>query len=291
MLSLPPSFLGHRVSLEGDKTNEYIIRYEDHQKLKTHVLLCKQESPEIFATLNHEGDFLESFYLSNKTTDLAAQSLDRYKSIIERKKQFRITQDDLKDALKPESKAKMKNEHIKKHLVDEHLQDIKNQWPSRLLTLQNMEGSYEDSLILTTLEDALQQANPTKSFQFLCNHRYDIFVPRIASMLPKHRDLFTTISQYYLKYNHTDTLEQLMYNMINIVDLTDDRELIESVLARAQHIDSTHFSDHLKNMMKTLFKRVKRETEHSPKEWLKFIVTDQKLKLAIISSLKEQKTG
>ncbi|UTR09032.1 hypothetical protein MM300_13985 [Evansella sp. LMS18] len=290
MSYLPPSFLGKKVFLEGSDQRFYVVKYEERQgKDKSNVLLFDQEAPVIFAVIANDGKFLDSFYLSNKTTKDALGALERFKKITERKKNHKVTQEDLRDALKPEKEAKMKNKNILKHLVDEHLEDIKNLWPSRLLTLQNTDGKSEDSLILTALEKALEKANGAKALQFLIQHRYDSFIPKLGMHVGTCPQLVKEVSDYYLSDNQTDIVEKFLYEAAKNVPVHND-EIIEDILNTARRIDHIYYSSVLRHVLSRLFKRVKEQTGESPKDWLKDTIHDEKLKRSIITSLKK-KTG
>ncbi|UCZ54090.1 hypothetical protein LGQ02_04725 [Bacillus shivajii] len=288
--NLPPSYLGKKVYMDEAENRYYVIRYEEHTgKKRTHVLLFDQESPVIFAVLHHDGHFSDSFYLSNKTTELSAKVLTRYKKIADRRKQHRVTQDDLRDALKPEGEAKMKNENIMKHLIDEHLEDIKNLWPSRLLTLQNAYGKSEESLILTSLKEALQEANSSKAFHFLLRHRYDSLVPLLAHHIESNPKLLEDVTKFYLGYDQSKIVEDFILEAVDHLSVHNE-ELIEKLLSTAQDIDHVHFTKVLRVTLRKLFKRVTSETGATPREWLKDTVHDKKLKHSIVVSLKK-KTG
>ncbi|WP_167553270.1 hypothetical protein [Evansella clarkii] len=290
MSYLPPSFLGKKVFLDGPDQRFYVVKYEERQgKDKSNVLLFDQEAPVIFAVIANDGKFLDSFYLSNKTTKDALAALERFKKITERKKNQKVTQEDLRDALKPEKEAKMKNKNILKHLVDEHLEDIKNLWPSRLLTLQNTDGKSEDSLILTALENALEKANGAKALQFLIQHRYDSFIPKLGMHVDTCPQLVKEVSDYYLSDNQTDIVEKFLFEAAKNVPVHND-EIIEDILNTARRIDHIYYSSVLRHVLSRLFKRVKEQTGESPKDWLKDTIHDEKLKRSIIMSLKK-KTG
>ncbi|MBM7097729.1 hypothetical protein JSY36_18495 [Bacillus sp. H-16] len=291
MKNLPPSYLGKKVFIDGPDAKFYVVRYEEHVgKKKTHCLLFDQDTPVIFAVLSDEGAFLDSFYLSKKSNQASTNAVETYEEIVQRKKQYRVTQDDLRDALKPESEAKMKNENIMKHLVDEHLEDIKNQWPSRLLTLQKTDGKSEESLINEALSEAIRQANANKSFDFLVSHRYDHFVPQLGFVMEKYPNLLPQVTDYYLEYNETKIVKQLLINTCESVSL-DDTPLIESVLTLARKIDHIHYSSVLKLVLSILFKRVKQDRKSSPKAWLNDTVHDKAIRHSIVAALKSKKTG
>ena len=288
MSLLAPSFLGKKVYLDGQRF--YVVRYEEPLgKNKVNVILFDQDNPVIFGVLNHKGDFLDSFYLSNKTTQDSINALERYNKIAERKKQHKVTQDDLRDALKPMTKAKKKNENILKHLVDEHLEDIKNLWPSRLLTLQKTDGKSDDSLIIVALDEALEQANGAKAFQFLVRHRFDSHIPNLGRHVGSHPQLLEDISDYYLSDNQTDIVEKFLYEAAKTIPVKD-HDLIEQLLNTAKRLDHMYYSHVLMHILSRLFKRVKEETGESPKDWLKVTIQDKNLKRSIITELKK-KTG
>jgi hypothetical protein len=287
---LIPCFLGKKVYLDGTKKRYYVVRYEEvGGKKKKNVLLFDQDAPVIFAVLHHEGQFLDSFYLSNKTTKESTDALETYKKIAERKKQHKVTQDDLKDALKPIDEAKMKNENILKHLVDEHLEDIKHLWPSRLLTLHKTDGKVENSLIMQALEDAIDQANAAKSFQFLTNHRIDSLVPMLGKHIENYPQLLDDVTNYYLSHNHEELVEEFLDVCVKSIAV-QDRELIEHLLNTAKRVDHIYYSSVMRHLLSKLFKRVKSETGEAPKDWLKTMIQDKTLKQSIIHTLKN-KTG
>ncbi len=277
--------------MDGPDGKYYVVRYEEHVgKKKTSVLLFDQDTPVIFAVLSDDGAFLDSFYLSKKSNEASTTAVETYQEIVQRKKQHRVTQDDLRDALKPKSEAKMKNENIMKYLVDEHLEDIKHQWPSRLLTLQKTDGKSENSLINEALVEALNQANANKSFPFLVSHRYDQYVPQLGFIMEKYPNLLAQIADYYLEYNETKIVRQLLVNTCERVPL-DDSALIEDILHLAQKIDHIHYSNVLKMVLSILFKRVKQDSSATPKAWLNKTVHDKDIRHSIVAALKSKKIG
>ncbi|WP_416149017.1 hypothetical protein ACM26V_22565 [Salipaludibacillus sp. HK11] len=288
MSVLPPSFLGKKVFLDGENDRHYILKYEELSgERKVHALLFDQEIPVIFAVLDYQGRFLDSFYLSNKTTEESSSAVERHKQIAERKKQYKVTQDDLKDALRSKEEAKMKNNNIMKHLIDEHLEDIKQQWPSRLIALQNADGKSENSLILTALEEALEQANALKSFKFLLHHRLDTYIPLLAKYIQDQPQLIDEVPEFYLSFDQAKIVEQFLYRAVNNVEI-DDANLIEKILHQAQKIDNVHYSNVLRQLLIKLFKRVKSETKDSSKEWLNKTVHDHSLRVTIVDILKKK---
>jgi len=288
MSDLPSSFLGKKVFLDGENERHYVLKYEELSgERKIHALLFDQETPVIFAVLDYQGRFLDSFYLSNKTTTESSEAMDRYKQIAERKKQHKVTQDDLKDALRSKEEAKMKNNNIMKYLVDEHLEDIKHQWPSRLIALQNADGKSENSLILTALEEAMEQANPLKTFKYLLHHRLDTYIPLLAKYIQDQPQLIDEVPGYYLSFDHAKIVEQFLYLAVANVEV-DNADLIEKILYQAQKIDNVHYSSVLRQLLIKLFKRVKNETKDSTKEWLNKTVHDQSLRTTIVDILKKK---
>ncbi|PYZ92402.1 hypothetical protein CR194_16370 [Salipaludibacillus keqinensis] len=287
MSVLPPSFLGKKVFLDGDNQRHYILKYEELSgKRKIHALLFDQETPVIFAVLDYNGRFLDSFYLSNKTTVESTDILERYKKIAERKKQYKVTQDDLKDALRPKEEAKMKNKNIMKLLTDELLEDIKHQWPSRLIALQNADGKSDQSLIMIALKDALEQANALKSFHYLLHHRLDSYIPMLAEYIQDHPQLIEEVPEYYLSFNHARIVEEFLFNAVKHVEI-DNSDLIEKILQQAQKIDHVHYSTVLRQLLVKLFRRAKGETDDSSKQWLNKTVHDQSLRSTIVEILKK----
>ncbi|MFA9559265.1 hypothetical protein ACERII_18295 [Evansella sp. AB-rgal1] len=290
MSSLTPCLLGKKVFMDGTNQRYYVVKYEEHSgKKKKNVLLFDQDAPVIFAVINHDGKFLDSFYLSNKTTEDSAQALERYKQIVERKKRHKVTQDDLRDSLKSVDDAKMKNEHIKKHLIDEHLEDIKHLWPSRLLTLQITEGKSENSLIIDALRIAVDEANPVKSFQFLTLHRFDSLIPILGKHIESQPQLIDEISNYYLSHDHKDIVEEFLYEAVKHIPM-QEQALIEKLLQTAKRMDHIYYSNVLRHVLGKFFNRVKKETGEAPKDWLKEMIQDRTLKHSIVKELKK-KTG
>ncbi|WP_280770154.1 hypothetical protein [Salipaludibacillus daqingensis] len=288
MSVLPPSFLGKKVFLDGGNERHYVLKYEELSgDRKVHALLFDQETPVIFAVLDYHGRFLDSFYLSNKTTAESSEATERYKEIAERKKQHKVTQDDLKDALRPKEEAKMKNKKIMKLLVDEHLEDIKHQWPSRLIALQNADGKSDQSLILTSLEEALKQANALKAFKYLLHHRLDTYIPLLAKYIQDQPQLIDEVPEYYLSFDQAKIVEQFLYLAVANVEI-DNPDLIEKILHQAQKIDHVHYSSVLRQLLVKLFRRVKSETKDSTKEWLNKTVHDQSLRSSIVEILKKK---
>ncbi|SDY33553.1 hypothetical protein SAMN05421736_101988 [Evansella caseinilytica] len=290
MSVLLPCFLGKKVYQDSTNERYYVVKYEEpFGKTKKLALLFDQDNPVIFAVLNKDGDFLDSFFLSKKTTAASKNAMERYKKIADRKKQYRVTQDDLRDALKTPDEAKMKNENIMKHLVDEHLEDIKQLWPSRLLTLQKTDGKTNRSLILAALEEALELANGAKALQFLVRHRFDNYVPNLSIHFPAHPQLLEDVKKYYLTDNQVAIVQQFLLHAARTTPL-DRHDLVELLLSTANKIDQIHYSKILRQLLSHLFKRAKDEVNQSPKDWLNHTIHDKKLKQSIALSLKK-KTG
>ncbi|WP_078577490.1 hypothetical protein [Salipaludibacillus agaradhaerens] len=287
MPALPPSFLGKKVYLDGQNSRYYVLKYEEVQGVKKiHALLFEREAPVIFAVLDHNGQFLDSFFLSNKTTVDSSKAMERYKKIAERKSHHKVTQDDLKDALKPEKDAKMKNDNIIKHLIDEHLEDIKHQWPSRLIALQNADGKADNSLIMTTLKQAIKEANALKSFKFILNHRIDSYIPLLAEHINDHPQLIQEISAYYLSHDYAKIMSQFVFNATQYISI-ENAETIELLLTEAQKIDRVNYSSVFKQALVKLLKRVKVETNMPTKTWLGETIRNHSLKKDIVDILKK----
>ncbi|MGJ9385179.1 hypothetical protein CR203_16430 [Salipaludibacillus neizhouensis] len=284
---LPPSFIGKKVYVDGGQ-RYFILKYQEPSGTrKFHALLFDHETPVIFAVLDYQGKFLDSFYLSNKTTVESDEASEKYKQISDRKKQLKMTQDDLKDALKSNENAKKKNIKIKKQLVDEHLEDIKNGWSSRLIALQIAEGISDQSLIMVTLDSAIDKANGMKAFHHLLNHRIDQLIPNLAKHVKDSPELIEEVPAYYLSYDQAKIVEQFLNDSTKYVDI-ENYKAIESILQQAQKIDHVHYSTVLRSVLVKLFKRVKAETEDTKKDWLNKTVHDQSLRTMIVQLLKKQ---
>ncbi|PTL39283.1 hypothetical protein [Alkalicoccus saliphilus] len=287
MTYLAPCFLGRKVYADGEKTKYYVVKYEEKAGKQTvDVLLFDHEQPVIFGIMDFQGNFLDSFFLTDKSTKASGEALERWKEIDSRKKQYRVTQDDLKDALKPESKAKKKNKKIKKLLHDEHLEDIKHQWPSRLLTLQREEDGAEDSLIMETLAEALGTANPKKAYLFLRFHRMDGFIPPIGPFTAKHPELVEKVSYDYFHVDHGSVLEDFLLTAAHEAPL-DDKKLIESILQYIEKLDNVYGNNVLKKALTTFSRRLKKEQGISMKEWLSDVTADRTLKKSVVQALKK----
>ncbi|QKS70607.1 hypothetical protein FLK61_28075 [Paenalkalicoccus suaedae] len=291
MTVLPPSFLGKKVFLDGEKTKYYTLKYEEPAgKASMHALLFDHEVPVIFATLDHSGKFLDSFYLSNKSTKASEEVLHRYKHMADRKKQHRMTQEDIKDSLRSKEAAKMKNENITKLLKDEHLEDIKHLWSSRLLTLQKSDGTASDSLIMTTLQEAIDEANPMKSFHFLVKHRQDSLIIDLASKINENVKLLDGVYDYYYYHQKGAIVENFVVRAGQVADLTNS-ELIENLLLMAKNLEDQYSRPVLRPVLSRLLKRVKTETDETVKEWLNNVITNSRLRHSVLMELKRPKTS
>lgn len=283
----PPSFLGKKVFTDEAQKEHYIVKYEDKTgKRSVDVLLFDHEVPVIFATMDYDGNFLESFYLSSKTTKASSEATEAYKLIHARKKEHRITQDDLKDALKSRKNAKRKNKKILKLLRDEHLEDIKNRWPSRMITLQREFDGEENSLIMETLEEAIETANPKKAYVFLKNHRVDSLIPMLGSSMDEHPELLEKMAKDYFDVEQGTIFQSFLLNAAPVVSL-ENYKLIEELLYHAEQIDQVYQTDTLKLLLRKMSRRVKEESEFSMREWLTKVTADRKLKRAVVDSLKK----
>ncbi|NJP37812.1 hypothetical protein [Alkalicoccus luteus] len=287
MQTLPPSFLGKKVYMDGEKKQYYVVKYEDKKgKRSVDVLLFEHENPVIFGSLDYTGRFLDSFYLSNRTTKASGEAVEQFRVMQSRRKQHRMTQDDLKDALKSEDDAKKKNKKIVKLLLDEHLEDIKNGWPSRLIALQREEDGAEDSLIMNTLLEATGTANPKKTYEYLKTHRLDDLVPTLGFYTDQHPELIEKVSADYFDVNKGAVLEAFLQETAGVVPMEKEKE-IEQLLVTGEQIDQRYGRRTLKSLLRVLSRRVKQEKEQTMKEWLYTITVDKKLKQAIVQSLKK----
>lgn len=283
----PPSFLGKKVFIDEEQKQYYVVKYEDKTgKRSVDVLLFDHEVPVIFATMDYDGEFLESFYLSNKTTKASGEATEAYKLINSRKKEYRITQDDLKDALRSKKNAKKKNKKILKLLRDEHLEDIKNRWSSRMITLQREEHGEDDSLIMLTLEEAVAIANPKKSYTFLKDHRVDSLIPLLGAYMDEHPELLEKMAKDYFDVEDGQIFQQFLMNAAPVVPMENYKQL-EEMFYHAEQIDRVYHTDSLKMLLKKMSRRVKAESEFSMKEWLSKVTVDRKLKRAVVDSLKK----
>ncbi|PRO65469.1 hypothetical protein [Alkalicoccus urumqiensis] len=283
-----PSFLGKKVFSDQEKQRYYVIKYEDQSQKKTvDVLLFDHEVPVIFATMDYDGQFLDSFFLSNKTTKASGEALERYKQIQARKQQHRVTQDDLKDALKSESEAKMKNPRIQKLLRDEHLEDIKNQWPSRLIALQREMDGADDSLIMEALFDALETANSKKAYSFLKAHRLDQLIPPLALDIVKHPELLELAMQDYFYANEGRTAAEFLGFAAETAPL-EDTAVCSEILTRADQLEREFGNGVLRNTLVEFSRRIKQSSFGSMKEWLQQTVDEPSLKQAIVQTMKKK---
>ena len=279
--NLPQCFLGKTVHLEEKKA--YTIKYQDNRnKDGFHVLLFEGEKPVIFAILKSDGSFNDAFFINKKTNHSSTTALNRYNRMAERKAKKQLKQDDLKDALHNENDAKMKNDNIFKLLVDEHLEDISNGWPSRLIQLQMNEFKCHDSLIIASLREAIKQANPHKAFYYLTLHRYDDLLHELTNHLPNQNNLIEKISDYYQTYNSESYLFSFLKHAAKTVPL-DDIPLIQNTLAQTYTIDVENKCHYFKPIFLLMYKRVKNDPNTDTKDWLKQLAKQPLVKQAIQS--------
>lgn len=279
--SLPQCFLGKRVSLDNNK--HYTIKYQDNRnKDGIHVLLFDNEKPVIFAVMNNEGGFLHSFFLSKQSNTSSLKALNKYSNIAERKASHKLSQDDLKDALRSKEDAKMKNENLFKMLVDEHLEDIKNGWSSRLLFLQNTEYKCDNSLIIESLKEALTLANPHKSFYFLTLHRYDKLLPYLVNHLPQNTQLLQTVVSHYEQSGDNLHLFSFLKKAAKLLPI-DYTSTIKSLISLSYSYDIDNSTHYFKPIFLILYKRVKLSDQVDTKQWLSDISSEPIIKQAIKS--------
>ncbi|CAM3901440.1 hypothetical protein [Alkalicoccus chagannorensis] len=287
MTHLAPSFLGKNVFMDGEKQQRYVVKYEDGAGKKTiDVLLFDQDTPVIFAVLDYDGRFLDSFFLSNRTTKASGEALAKYEEIQGRKKQHKVTQDDLKDALKPESQAKMKNKNIQKLLRDEFLEDIKHHWPSRLITLQREENGASDSLIMEALDEAVEKANPKKAYDFIRSHRLDDFLPKLGLEVPEHPEMLEKAAEDFFYEGKGKPLHGYLYHAAVALP-TDRTETVEQLLVRAEQLDREHGTNGLKRLLTIFSKKLKEEDNGPMTEWLKEVTVDPQLRQSVVQAIKK----
>ncbi|OIJ17282.1 hypothetical protein BKP37_01905 [Anaerobacillus alkalilacustris] len=281
---LPQCLLGKKVYLNEKKA--YTIKYQDNRnKDGIHVLLFVGDKPVIFAILKKDGSFSDSFFLDKKTNHASVIAINRYNQIVDRKAKLQMTQDDIKDALRSKEDAKMKNIHIIKLLVDEHLEDISNGWSSRLLYLQMTEFKTDQSLINASLREALRKANPQKAFYYLTLHRRDDLLPELIHQLSNQNQLLETIFEYYKAYPEETYLLSFLKRAAKTLPITDIK-LIQKILTFTFSFDIHYKSHYFKPIFLLFYKRTKKEADIETKDWLTQISRVSSLKEAIRSITK-----
>lgn len=285
-VELPQCFLGKTVYLEEKQA--YTIKYQDNRnKDGAHVLLFDGEKPVIFAIMQKDGSFRDAFFINKKTNHSSLTAMNRYNRMVDRKKQLQVKQDELKDALRSANEAKMKNENIYKLLVDEHLEDISNGWPSRLLYMQMNDFKSNDSLIMNSLKEALKKANPNKAFYFLTLHRYDNLLPELIDHLNNHPEMLDHIFNYYNTYQDEKFLFSFLKQAAKTLPL-DNVQLTQIILSQIYSYDMQKNKHFFKPLFLIFYKRVKASTTVDTKGWLNQLSEHSLLKQAI-RSMKKQK--
>lgn len=277
--TLPQCFLGKQVRLDSERS--YTIKYQDNSnKDGVHVLLFDDEKPVIFAIMKDEGSFKSSFFVSKQSNQSSIKAMSRYNSMIERRASHKLSQDDLKDALRSKEDAKMKNDNIFKLLVDEHLEDIKNGWPSRLLYMQNVDFKSEQSLIIESLQEALVLANPLKSFYFLTLHRYDKLLSHLGSQLSQNNQLLENIFSHYKQSGRNPYLFAFLKKAAKSIPL-ENTTTIKSMVSHTYSYDIENSTQYFKPVFLLLYKRIKDDGNINMKAWLNDLTSQSILRQAI----------
>ncbi|MDE5415262.1 hypothetical protein N7Z68_18035 [Alkalihalobacillus sp. MEB203] len=288
-MTLPACLLGKTVSLNNN--SHYLIKYQEPTDKDNHVILFEEDRPKIYARISHTGEFLQSFFL-NKTHDPhAARCLEQCKQIEAARTNSPLTQADIKDALNDEEHAKFHNKNLEKLLSDEHLQDIKNCWPSRLLSSQSMNHKTSNSLIHSTLITALSTANPKKSIDFLLLHRYDRFLIHLMKHFEKSPTLVTDILSYYYKHHAYDEASTFLTRLAKKVSL-EDVSFLNFVLDESRKLNKIYNqSSVFKQVFLTIYQRGKRKYGKDVTSWLSSITNEKRnhLKQDILQLIKDKK--
>ncbi|MBU8908883.1 hypothetical protein [Desertibacillus haloalkaliphilus] len=293
MKQLTPCYLGKTVTLHNANSKSYVIQYQENDGQDCSVLLFAKDQPEIFAVIGKDGTFKRSFFIKDHYTKQVTDVLSRYEQIQAQRKARPLTQDDIKDASNSSENAKMKNEHLVKLLTDEHLQDISNLWPSRLLMMQQNENKSNRSLLLQTLKKALAESNPQKAFHYLTFHRYDDYLPYIHEKLTDHPKLLTEIIDFYLDYDQINYLEPLLQSIAKNIDL-EKFASIQHILIEMKKLNKATDEDWFKKVFTVLYRRARNNYERKGIDWLNHLVKDDhhpesvKLKVKIVQLLKQQ---
>ncbi|MFV8828625.1 hypothetical protein [Alkalihalobacterium sp. APHAB7] len=288
-MTLPACLLGKTVSLNNN--SHYLIKYQEPTDKDNHVILFEEDRPKIYARISHSGEFLQSFFL-NKTHDAnAVRCLEQCKQIEAARTNSPLTQADIKDALNDQEHAKFHNKNLEKLLSDEHLQDIKNCWPSRLLTSQSTNNKSSNSLIHSTLITALSFANPKKAIDFLLLHRYDKFLVHLISQFEQSPSLVSDILTYYNNHQANDDAETFLIQLAKKSSLSNvaflNFLLDESRKLNKVNVNSTVF----KQVFTTIYQRGKRKYGKDVTSWLSSITNEKRnhLKQDILQLIKDKK--
>ncbi|OLO25565.1 hypothetical protein BTR23_24690 [Alkalihalophilus pseudofirmus] len=288
-MTLPACLLGKTVSLNNN--SKYIIKYQEPTDTDNHVILFEDDRPKIYALISHIGQFKKSFFLNKTQDEDAIRCLEQCKKIESARTNSPLTQADIKDALNEQEDAKFNNKNLEKLLMDEHLQDIKNRWPSRLLSSQSNNKKSPNSLIHSTLIRALATANTKKAIDFLLLHRYDPFLVYLHHQLEQSPSLMTDILTYYNEHQAHDEATLLLTNLAKNCTLSNST-FLNVLLDESRKLNKTSTTSTIfKQVFLTLYQRGKREYGKDVTSWLSSITNEKKnnLKRDIMQLIKDKK--
>lgn len=263
LTKLPICLLGKKVLLDHDE--EFIVKYQEAvSKKRSACLLFQKDQPMIYAEINHFGEFSDSFFIDEHETDRSQKVLKNYWDIKKKRKSNHLEQSDIKHALKSIEIIDDDNRKLLKAVKDEYLQDMKNNWPSRLITLERMQGTKRSSIIVQGLESAIIEANPKKAFQFLRFHRLEEYIPYL--FVENHQStegLIDEIISYYEMYEQHILLDDLLMNINDVIHLEKHKEIKELLLFY-------YFKRPIifKKRFVNLYNRAKKEYSPKQKKWL-----------------------
>lgn len=260
---LPICLLGKKVLLDHDK--EFIVKHQEPVSNKRSAcLLFQKDEPFIYAEINHLGEFSDSFFIEEHETPYSRNVMDHYLMIKDKRKTHHLAQSDLKHALKTTESIKEGDGKLLKAVVDEYLQDIKHVWPSRLITIERMQGKEDSSIILQGLEIALAKANPKKAFEFLRFHRLESYIPLLwKTNQQETADLIKVVIDYYEQYNQHLLLDDILAEITEVVHL-DKHQDIKELLMFFYFKRPVVF----KKRFKKLYNRANKEYGPKRKKWL-----------------------
>ncbi|WP_209124834.1 hypothetical protein [Alkalihalobacillus sp. BA299] len=288
-MTLPTCLIGKTVSLNND--SKYVIKYQEPTLKDNHVILFENDRPKIYARVSHSGQFLQSFFLNKTQDEHAVRCLEQCKQIDNARSNSPLTQADIKDALNEHDNAKFHNKNLEKLLTDEHLQDIKNCWPSRLLTSQSTFKKSSNSLIHSTLINALSTANAKKAVDFLLLHRYDPFLIYLQNEFEQLPHLVTDILTYYKQHQAFDEATSFLIKLAKKCSLTNV-SFLNLLLDESRQLNKTIDNSAIfKQVFLTIYQRGKNEYGKDVTSWLSTITNEKKnhLKKDILQLIKDRK--
>ncbi|WP_216830231.1 hypothetical protein [Alkalihalobacterium elongatum] len=290
-MTLPACLLGKTVSLNND--SKYVIKYQEPADKVHHVILFEDDQPKIYARISDTGEFLQSFFLNKSQDEHARRCLEKIKQMESTRTKSSLTQADIRDALNQSENAKFNNKNLEKLLTDEHLQDIKHCWPSRLLTLQSTNHKSTNSLIHSTLKQALSTANSKKSIEFLLLHRYDKFLIYLLNQFEQSPTLISDIINYYVKHKAYGEAEIFLTQLSKKCSLSNvsfiNQLLDESRKINKENKQLTIF----KQVFLMIYQRGKRKYKKEVTTWLSSITNERRnhLKKDILQLIKDKKSN